>query len=104
MCRRPGGAALRPCAPKDARQTSLGQARSEVLLVIREIQRADARSLRTIAAALNARGVARARGGRQLGQTVSNVLAHSVQSRRCTELRRPSAQTIGLTRQTIYRI
>jgi Recombinase len=70
-------------------RTSLGQARSEVLLVIREIQRADARSLRTIAAALNARGVATARGGRWQAQTVSNVLAHSVQSRRCTELRRP---------------
>jgi len=45
------------------------------LPIIREIQRAGAKSLRAIAEALNARGVATARGGRWQGMTVSNVLA-----------------------------
>ena len=41
---------------------------------IREAQAAGAKSLREIAAALNARGVATARGGRWEAQTVANVL------------------------------
>jgi DNA invertase Pin-like site-specific DNA recombinase len=48
---------------------------ANVLPIIREIQRAGARSLRSIAAALNARGVPTARGGRWQAMTVSNVLA-----------------------------
>jgi Recombinase len=48
---------------------------ANVLPIIREIQRAGATSLRAIADALNARGVATARGGRWQPQTVSNVLA-----------------------------
>ena len=41
---------------------------------IREAKAAGAKSLRSIAAALNARGVATARGGRWEAQTVANVL------------------------------
>jgi hypothetical protein len=47
---------------------------ANLLPIIREIQRAGATSLRAIAAALNARGVATARGGRWQAMTVSNVL------------------------------
>jgi DNA invertase Pin-like site-specific DNA recombinase len=46
-----------------------------VLPIIREIQREGATTLRDIAEALNARGVATARGGRWQAQTVANVLA-----------------------------
>jgi DNA invertase Pin-like site-specific DNA recombinase len=48
-----------------------------VLPIIREIQRAGARSLRAIAYALNARGVPTARGGRWQAMTVSNVLVRA---------------------------
>jgi DNA invertase Pin-like site-specific DNA recombinase len=48
---------------------------ANVLPIIREIQRAGAKSLRAIAAALNARGIATARGGRWQAMTVSNVLS-----------------------------
>jgi DNA invertase Pin-like site-specific DNA recombinase len=41
---------------------------------VREAQAAGAKSLREIAAALNARGIATARGGRWEAQTVANVL------------------------------
>jgi hypothetical protein len=41
---------------------------------IREAEAAGARSLRQIAAALNGRGIATARGGRWEVQTVANVL------------------------------
>jgi DNA invertase Pin-like site-specific DNA recombinase len=41
---------------------------------IREAQAAGAKSLREIAAALNTRGIATARGGRWEAQTVANVL------------------------------
>jgi DNA invertase Pin-like site-specific DNA recombinase len=47
---------------------------ANVLPIIREIQRAGAKSLRAIAEALNARGIATARGGRWQAMTVSNVL------------------------------
>jgi len=50
---------------------------ANVLPIIREIQRAGATSLRAIAAALNARGVPTARGGRWQAMTVSNVLARA---------------------------
>jgi DNA invertase Pin-like site-specific DNA recombinase len=48
-----------------------------VLPIIREIKRAGARTLREIAEALNARGVATARGGQWYATTVSNVLARA---------------------------
>jgi DNA invertase Pin-like site-specific DNA recombinase len=48
---------------------------ANVLPIIREIQRAGAKTLRAIAEALNARGVPTARGGRWQAMTVSNVLA-----------------------------
>jgi DNA invertase Pin-like site-specific DNA recombinase len=48
---------------------------ANVLPIIREIQRAGATSLRAIAEALNARGIATARGGRWQAMTVSNLLA-----------------------------
>jgi DNA invertase Pin-like site-specific DNA recombinase len=44
------------------------------VIAIREAQAAGAKSLREIAAALNTRGVATARGGRWEAQTVANVL------------------------------
>ena len=48
---------------------------ANVLPIIREVQRAGAKTLRAIAEALNARGVPTARGGRWAAMTVSNVLA-----------------------------
>ena len=45
-----------------------------VLPIIREAQKAGATSLREIAAALNARGVATARGGQWHAKSVSNIL------------------------------
>jgi hypothetical protein len=45
-----------------------------VLPLIREIRKAGGTTLREIAEALNARGVATARGGRWHATTVSNVL------------------------------
>jgi DNA invertase Pin-like site-specific DNA recombinase len=47
---------------------------ANVLPIIREAQKAGATSLREIAAALNARGVATARGGQWHAKSVSNVL------------------------------
>jgi DNA invertase Pin-like site-specific DNA recombinase len=47
---------------------------ANVLPIIREIKRARATTLREIADALNARGVATARGGQWYATTVSNVL------------------------------
>jgi hypothetical protein len=41
---------------------------------IREAQRAGARTLREIAEALNARGIATARGGQWYAQSVANIL------------------------------
>jgi DNA invertase Pin-like site-specific DNA recombinase len=48
---------------------------ANVLPIIREIQRAGATSLRAIAEALNARGIATARGRRWQAMTVSNLLS-----------------------------
>ena len=45
-----------------------------VMPMIREAQAAGAKSLRQIAAALNGRGIATARGGKWEAQTVANVL------------------------------
>src|ERR1700730_1655630 len=50
---------------------------AKVLPIIREIQRAGAKSLRAIAKALNARCIATARGGRWQAQTVANALARA---------------------------
>jgi DNA invertase Pin-like site-specific DNA recombinase len=62
-------------AAAEAITADADQHAANVMPIIREIQRTGARSLRAIAAALNARGVATARGGRWQAQTVSNVLA-----------------------------
>src|SRR6266404_1243335 len=45
-----------------------------VLPIIREAQKAGATTLRDIAAALNARGVATARGGQWQAKSISNIL------------------------------
>ena len=58
-------------------KTNADRHAANVLPIIGEIQRAGAKSLRAIAEALNARGVATARGGRWQGMTVSNVLARA---------------------------
>lgn len=50
---------------------------ANVLPIIREAQRAGASTLREIADALNARGVATARGGKWYAKTVSNVLSRA---------------------------
>jgi DNA invertase Pin-like site-specific DNA recombinase len=50
---------------------------ANVLPIIREVQRAGARTLRDIAEALNARGITTARKGRWHAQTVANVLARA---------------------------
>jgi DNA invertase Pin-like site-specific DNA recombinase len=69
---------------RQARKSALEAVRSNaerhaanVLPIIREVQRAGARTLRDVAEALNARGVATARGGRWHAQTVANVLARA---------------------------
>jgi hypothetical protein len=48
-----------------------------MLPIIREAQQAGARILREIAVALNARGVATARGGQWYAQSVANILARA---------------------------
>jgi hypothetical protein len=48
-----------------------------VLPMVREIKRAGAQTLREIADALNARGVATARGGQWYAMTVRNVLVRA---------------------------
>ena len=50
---------------------------ANVLPIIREAQKAGARTLREIAEALNARGIATARGGQWYAQSVANVLARA---------------------------
>ena len=50
---------------------------ANVLPIIREAQKAGAATLRQIAAALNARGVATARGGQWHAKSVANVLARA---------------------------
>jgi hypothetical protein len=50
---------------------------ANVLPIIREAQKAGAATLREIAAALNARGVATARGGQWHVTSVSNILSRA---------------------------
>jgi predicted TIM-barrel fold metal-dependent hydrolase len=50
---------------------------ANVLPIIREAQKAGARTLREMAEALNARGIATARGGQWYAQSVANVLARA---------------------------
>jgi DNA invertase Pin-like site-specific DNA recombinase len=50
---------------------------ANVLPIIREAQKAGARTLRQIAEALNARGIATARGGQWYAQSVANILARA---------------------------
>jgi DNA invertase Pin-like site-specific DNA recombinase len=47
---------------------------ANVLPIVREAQKAGARTLREIAEALNARGIATARGGQWYAQSVANIL------------------------------
>jgi hypothetical protein len=50
---------------------------ANVLLVIREVRRAGATTLREIADALNARGISTPRGGQWYAASVRNVLARA---------------------------
>ena len=50
---------------------------ANVLPIIREAQKAGARTLREIADALNARGIATTRGGQWYAQSIANVLARA---------------------------
>ena len=50
---------------------------ANVLPIIREAQKAGARTLREIAEALNARGITTARGGQWYAQSVANILRRS---------------------------
>jgi DNA invertase Pin-like site-specific DNA recombinase len=68
----------------EARQSAVASIRAladrhatNVLPVIREIQRAGATSLHQIADALNARGISTPRGGQWYAKSVSNVLARA---------------------------
>jgi Recombinase len=65
----------------EARKNAVGAVKSEadryaanVLPIIREAQKAGARTLREIAEALNARGIPTARGCQWYAQSVANVL------------------------------
>jgi DNA invertase Pin-like site-specific DNA recombinase len=66
---------------QEARKNAVGAVKAEadryaanVLPIIREAQKAGARTLREIAEALNARGIATARGGQWYAQSVANIL------------------------------
>ena len=61
----------------DAVKSEADRYADNVLPIIREAQRAGARTLREIAEALNARGIATARGGQWYAQSVANVLARA---------------------------
>jgi DNA invertase Pin-like site-specific DNA recombinase len=50
---------------------------ANVLPIIREVQRSGAKTLRDVAAALNARGISTSRGGRWHAMTVRNVLTRA---------------------------
>ena len=58
----------------DAVKAEANRCAANVLPIIREAQKAGARTLREIAQALNARGIATARGGRWYAQSVANIL------------------------------
>jgi hypothetical protein len=61
----------------EAVSTEADRFAANVLPIIREAQKAGARTLREIAAALNARGVDMPRGGQWHAKSVSNILARS---------------------------
>jgi DNA invertase Pin-like site-specific DNA recombinase len=58
----------------DAVKSEADRFAANVLPIIREAQKAGARTLRDIADALNARGIATARGGQWYAQSVANIL------------------------------
>ena len=58
----------------DAVKAEADRFAADVLPIIREAQKAGARTLRELADALNARGITTARGGRWYAQTVANIL------------------------------
>lgn len=58
----------------EAVKTEANRYAANVLPIIREAQKAGARTLREIAEALNARGIATARGGQWHAQSVANIL------------------------------
>jgi DNA invertase Pin-like site-specific DNA recombinase len=58
----------------DAVKTEADRYAANVLPIIREAQKAGARTLRQIADALNARGIPTARGGQWYGQSIANIL------------------------------
>ena len=63
------------CAAVNAGRVAKADAHADAVMpTIREVQAAGAGSLREIAAALNARGIATARGGKWEATTVRNVL------------------------------
>ena len=57
----------------DAVKSEADRYAANVLPIIREAQKAGARTLREIAEALNARGIATARGGQWYAQSVANI-------------------------------
>ena len=61
----------------DAVKVEADRLAANVLPIIREAQKAGARTLGEIAEALNARGIATARGGQWYAQSVANVLARA---------------------------
>ena len=64
-------------ARKSAVKAEADRYATNVLPIIREAQKAGARTLREIAEALNARGIATARGGQWYAQSVANVLGRA---------------------------
>jgi Recombinase len=64
----------RTCRFRWQRLTTCAPATPNVLPIIREAQKAGARTLREIAEALNARGIPTARGGQWYAQSVANIL------------------------------
>jgi len=61
----------------DAVKAEADRYAANVLPIIREAQKAGARTLREIAEALNARGIATARGGQWYAQSVANILGQA---------------------------
>jgi Recombinase len=61
----------------DAVKVEADRYAANVLPIIREAQKAGARTLREIAEALNASGIATARGGQWYAQSVANILARA---------------------------
>ena len=61
----------------DAVKAEADRSAANVLPIIREVQKAGALTLREIAEALNARGIATARGGQWYAQSVANILARA---------------------------